>query len=183
MIDDTPGDTPRDMPGPDAVRLRVGLRTEGGGAMVEWLWASPVEVHETGGTFELRNHAFHTRLAAGDRVRARLDPTGALHVVDVERPAPAIMTLVGRVWDTGLQIDAVLERWASRGARFTEGRAGALATLWDEGMSPETVLEVMSPELDAGTLELLEIVPPELRTREALEGDVDFEGLRAPYDD
>lgn len=168
--------------GRDAVRLRVGLRTEGGGATVEWLWAAPVEMGETGGTFELRNHAFHTRLAAGDVVQARLDSSGALHVVDVVRPAPAIMTLVGRVWDTGLEIDAVLERWASHGARFTEGRAGALATLWDEDMSPEAVLEVMSPELDAGTLELLEIVPPELRTRKALD-DVDFEGLRAPYDD
>lgn len=167
----------------DAVRLRVGLRTEDGEAATEWLWASPVETHDAEGTFVLRNHAFHTRLAAGDLVRARRDSNGAMHVVDVERPAPAIMTLVGRVWDTGLRIDAVLERWAAQGARFTEGRAGALATLWGEGMSPEAVLEVMQPELDAGTLELLAIVPPELRTREALGGEIDFDGIRGPYDD
>lgn len=170
------------MHGQGGVRVGVRFCSEEGAATVEWLWASPVEIDGAGGTYQLQQHAFRTRLAAGDLVRAEPDDGGALYVVDIVRPAPAVLTLVGRVWDAPVDLEQVLERWAAAGARLTEGSAGALATVWAEGMPPEAVLEVMRPELDAETLELLDVSLPGHRTRAALEGDIDFEGHRWTFE-
>ncbi len=159
------------------MRVRIHLRADGGTPTGEWVWAVPVEADHAGGRYELQHHAFLAALAAGDQVWAVRNRDGDLQVVDVVRPAPAVLTLVGRVWDAVLELDVVLDRWAAAGARLTEGAAGALATVWADGMSPEAVLEVMRPELEAGVLELLEVSRPEDRVREALEGEVDFGGV------
>jgi hypothetical protein len=158
----------------EAVKLRILVRAGDGRTESEMMWASPEESGEPG-MFRLQNHALLVALAAGDVVRAEPAGDGILQVVDIVLPADAVLTLVGRVWDAELDVDEVTSRWQSAGARRTESLAGALATVWANGMSSRDALEVMRPELDAGSLELLEVSLPEHRTREALADDVIFE--------
>ena len=160
----------------DLVRVRLRVRTEEGTSEGEVLWAS-LEPGVGASTYRLQNHAFLVALAAGDLVRAEPDGSGVLEVVDIVQPVDAVLTLVGRVWDATADLDAVMARWQEAGARWSEGAAGAVATVWAEGMSPQAVIEVMRPDLEAGSFELLEVSLPEHRTMAALTDELDVGGL------
>jgi hypothetical protein len=157
----------------ELVRVHLRVRMDDGSSQAEVLRAS-VNEGSAVSTYRLQNHAFFAPLAAGDVVRAEPDGSGVLQVVDIVRPMDAVLTLVGRVWDADVDLDAVMDRWQAGGAGWTEGVAGAVATVWAEGMSPEAVVEVMNPELEAGALELLEVSLPGDRTRQALADQIDF---------
>src|SRR3954454_2696130 len=103
------------MDDPDLVRLRVRLQPGDGAPAGELLWASPVDTTDTAGIYRLENHAFMATLAAGGVVAAQRDGSGCLQIVDIVRPAPAVLTLVGVVWDVPLDVDALMARWSSEG--------------------------------------------------------------------
>ncbi len=99
----------------ELVRVRIRVHDGDGGAETEVLWASRED--EAAGVYRLQNHAFFVALAAGDVVRAEPDGSGVLQVVDIVRPSEAVLTLVGRVWDAAMDLEAVMERWQGAGAR------------------------------------------------------------------
>jgi hypothetical protein len=148
----------------------------------EGLWAKPVEAHDGGGTYRLENNAFMVSLAAGDVVRAELDGRGQLQVVDIVEPSPALVTVVEV--NEGVPEDTVtqaIERWSEHGARWTEGTAGYLTTVWADELPEDAVMAVVEPDLDS-TFTPISKAGPLDRTRDALV-EIDYELDRTPPDE
>lgn len=139
----------------------------------EGLWARPVEAHEGGGIYELENSSFMVPLAAGDRVRAQLDGDSRLQIVDLAGASSSLLTVI-QAHCEGSALQAMLDRWASAGALWTEGGNGVMITTWRPGLSPDDIGVVLRPDLLSGRGEWVATAAPDDRTRAALH-EVDFD--------
>jgi hypothetical protein len=157
----------------NSVKVSVHFK-DGVGLAGESLWADPVDAHDGGGTYVLKNNSFYVPLAVGDLVRAELDGDGILQVTDVVQPAPVVMTSVAVAHGDHDTACAMGDRWREDGADWSEGMQGLLSTVWEAGVAADRAVAVVEPDVLAGRAELLWAAGPEGRTRQALDM-VDFE--------
>ena len=149
----------------ESVKVRVRFKADDTLPAGECLWAVPVHAHDGGGTFELHNTSFYVPLAVRDVVRAELDADGMLQVTDVVCPGPFVMSwAVCRVTEEAALIG---DAWLERGAHWSEGTNGVLATVWEEGVDARRVSEVLAGEVGDGRLVEARVIPPDARTAEA----------------
>ncbi len=155
------------------VKLRIRLRPGDDIPMSEWLWATPLDADEGGGTYELANCAFYTPMAAGDLVRAELDADGYLQVVDVAEPSGGILTAVQ--FDDGAErlAEEAGDAWREHGAIWSEGGHGLMMTIWKAEIGWDTIEAAIAPYVGPG-LRWLGGVEAQHRRRDS-HPDVDFE--------
>jgi hypothetical protein len=151
----------------ESVKVRVRFKPDDTLPAGEGMWAHPVRAHDGGGTYELRNTSFYVPLAVRDVVRAELDADGMLQVTDVVCPGPFVMSwAVCRAPDDAA---AIGDRWLERGANWSEGTNGMLATVWNEGVDRRQVDEVLAADLRAGHLTWALAIDPDERVAGAQE--------------
>ena len=155
------------------VKLRIRLRPGDDVPLGEWLWATPLDANEGGGTYELGNCAFFTPMAAGDIVRAELDADGCLQVVDVVEPSDGILTGVQVADGLGELAKEAGDAWRDHGAIWSEGGDGLLMTIWKAGVGWDEIEEAVAPYVARG-LVWLGGAEPGQRGR-GCHPDVDFE--------
>jgi hypothetical protein len=135
---------------PDVVELRVKYKPSEELPASEGLWAEPVDAHERGGTYRLRNSSFMVPLGAGDLVRAEPAGDGVLQLVELVSPCGSILTVVAAPPGAELDLQPIVEEWSTQGALWTEGRGGMLVTTWSEQMRLEAIEVVIQPTLSRG---------------------------------
>lgn len=155
------------------VKLRIRLRPGDDVPLGEWLWATPLDANEGGGTYELGNCAFFTPMAAGDIVRAERDADGCLQVVDVVEPSDGILTGVQVADGLGELAKEAGDAWRDHGAIWSEGGDGLLMTIWKAGVGWDEIEEAVAPYVARG-LVWLGGAEPGQRGRDC-HPDVDFE--------
>jgi hypothetical protein len=155
----------------DSVKVRVRFKEDDTLPAGECMWAVPIDAHDGGGTFELHNTSFYVPLAVRDVVRAELDADGMLQVTDVVCPGPFVMSwAVCRALD---EVATIGDSWLERGANWSEGTNGVLATVWEEGVEASRVAELLAGEVQDGRLVEARVIPPDARTAEAQDA-IDF---------
>lgn len=162
---------------PDArvapVKVRIRLRPRDDLPLSESLWATPLNAHEGGGTYELANCAFCTPMAAGDIVRAELDADGYLQVVEAVEPSDGILTAVQFDDSRRALAGEAGDAWREHGAIWSEGGSGLLMTIWKPGVGWDEIEATIAPYVARG-LVWLGGVEPDQRGRDC-HPDVDFE--------
>jgi hypothetical protein len=157
-----------------SVKVRIRFKEHAAPVAGEGLAAEPVQAHDGGGTYVLKNNAYYAPFAVGDLVRAELDGLGMLQVTDVVQPAPVVLTSVAVVHGDHDIARAMGDRWREDGAHWSEGMQGRLSTVWEPEVDADRAVSVLEPDLRAGRAELLWVAGPEQRSREA-QTLVDFE--------
>jgi hypothetical protein len=151
--------------GDEKVKVRVRFKDEDTLPEGERMWARPVRAHDGGGTFELLNTSFYVPLAARDVVRAEVDGDGMLQVTDVVCPGPFVMSWA--VCRSPDEAGAIGDGWLERGASWSEGTNGVLATVWSEGVDQGRVEEVLAADLSTGRLIEALVIDPDHRVGSA----------------
>jgi hypothetical protein len=157
----------------DSLKVRIRFKETAAPVAGEGLAATPVDAHEGGGTYVLKNNAFYAPFALGDLVLAELDGLGMLQVTDVVQPAPVLLTSFQVTGDHD-SAQPMADRWRRAGAGWSEEANGLLSTVWEPGVDEDRARAALEPDLRAGRGELLWVAGPELRSREA-QTVVDFE--------
>jgi len=158
---------------PDVVELRVKYKPSEELPASEGLWAEPVDAHERGGTYRLRNSSFMVPLGAGDLVRAEPAGDGVLQLVELVSPCGSILTVVAAPPGAELDLQPVVEAWSAGGALWTESKNGLLVTVWPQQLRLEAIESVIQPTLPLG-LAWLATAFPSVRVAENMP-EVDFE--------
>lgn len=159
----------------DTVEVLVRLRPEDWRPAGEVVHATPVDAHDGGGTYRLRNTLAYARLMVDDVVRCQVNASGHLQVVDVVEPSDLTCSLVylpGTIDEAAVARAA--KRWVAAGALGHERQNQLLlATVWRAGTTVAHVRRTLAPDLASGLVELVDVNEPHHRTREH-QGDVDF---------
>jgi hypothetical protein len=160
------------------VEVRLRLRPRDDLPAGERLWATPLDAHDGGGTYELANCASHAWLAQGDLVRAEIDGDGDLQIVDVLEAGDGVVT--GVAFTDEAAACAAGDAWLERGARGSEGGMGILKTLWAPEVGWTEITRAVAPYVASGELTWLGGAAPDDRGRDC-HPDVDFELDRTQY--
>lgn len=160
----------------DTVEVLVRLRPEDWRPAGEVVHATPVDAHDGGGTYRLRNTLAYARLMVDDLVRCEVNATGHLQVVDVVEPSHLTCSLVYLPAPVDeVALSRAGERWVAAGALGHERQNEVLlSTVWRAGTTQADVRRVLAPELASGLVELVDVNEPADRTRDR-QGDVVFE--------
>ena len=72
-------------------------------------------------------------------------------------------------WSRNASRSAIGDGWLERGASWSEGTNGVLATVWNEGLDKRHVKEVLGSDLSAGRLTWATAIDPDERVGSAQE--------------